>query len=123
MLSAGRRPLIFTAPGGGPWDIAADVVEVPVKQGRLDLVTVLSELVTRGLHSVLVEGGAQLHRSLLDLDLVDGIELFLAPRLLAGGPAWVAGPGYTLAASPRFHVASLSLVGEDVHLSLRRQEA
>ena len=122
VLTAGERPLIFTGPGGQGWDIDADVVEVPVDGERLDLEAVLAELSERGVHALLVEGGARVHRSLLDLDVVDRVELFVSPRLLAGGPSWLAGPGYSLDDEVRFRFAGAIPVGEDLHVRLVRRE-
>ncbi len=50
-----------------------------VQDGRLDLKEVLSKLGTRQITSLLVEGGAALHGSLLNEGLVDQVQLFFAP--------------------------------------------
>jgi diaminohydroxyphosphoribosylaminopyrimidine deaminase/5-amino-6-(5-phosphoribosylamino)uracil reductase len=49
------------------------------EDGRLDLVKVLSALGARQVTSLLVEGGATLHGSLLKAGLVDQAQLFFAP--------------------------------------------
>lgn len=127
LLSAGRRPLLLasedalaSAEGAARASaLNADVVAIPrVSDGRLSLPAALTELHRRGVQSLLVEGGARVHRAFLDAGLVDRIELFLAPRVLAGGPGWVAGPGYPLAGSPGFRLISVAPVGGDLHLSL-----
>ena len=124
-LRAGRPPLIFTsarALAASPGRVAALNAEVigvgQGPDGRLDLPEVLSALVSRGVHSVLVEGGGQVHRSFLEAGLVDRIELFLAPRVLAGGPGWVAGPGWALQDGPRFAVQRSECLGPDLRLTL-----
>jgi diaminohydroxyphosphoribosylaminopyrimidine deaminase/5-amino-6-(5-phosphoribosylamino)uracil reductase len=48
-------------------------------EGRLDIRAVLSHLGAHGINSVLVEGGAAVHGSMLTHSLVDEIYLFTAP--------------------------------------------
>ena len=61
-------------------DSGASVFRVATAQdGRLDLVAVLSTLGARQITSLLVEGGAALHGSLLNAGLVDQVQLFFAP--------------------------------------------
>lgn len=127
LLQSGRRPLIFTGldtlrseeGAARAAALPADVVGLPRDAlGRLALDGALSELLRRGLHSVLVEGGAELHRAFFDAGLVDRVELFLAPRLLAGGPGWLGGAPYALADAPGLRLLSSSPVGDDLHLCL-----
>lgn len=87
-------------------------------EGRLSLGAALGELLARGVHSVLVEGGGALHRAFLDAGLADRVELFLAPRVLAGGPGWVGGDPYALGHAPGFRLIGAAPVGEDLNLSL-----
>ena len=49
----------------------------------------LAELAAEGLERLVLLGGARLAASLLALDLVDGIQLTLVPRLLGGGHGWL----------------------------------
>jgi diaminohydroxyphosphoribosylaminopyrimidine deaminase/5-amino-6-(5-phosphoribosylamino)uracil reductase len=61
-------------------DSGASVFRVATAQdGRLDLAAVLSTLGARQITSLLVEGGAALHGSLLNTGLVDQVQLFFAP--------------------------------------------
>lgn len=120
VLSVGRRPLVFCAPDAPSRALQADIVRVPRGEGGLDLTAVMTELAQRGIRSVLVEGGGHVHRSFLAADLVDEIHLFMAPKVLGAGPAWVSGEGWPLNVAPSFHVCSLSLVGRDVSIVFRR---
>lgn len=127
LFESRRRPLILTgqdtlaapearARAGA---LPADVVGLPRDAtGRLDLAEALSELLRRGVHSVLVEGGGEVHRSFLDARLVDRVELFLAPCVLAGGPGWVGGGPYPLAGAARFRVLATASLGDDIQLTL-----
>lgn len=118
VLTAGRRPLFFAAEDAQDRRLPADIVRVPRGREGLDLNAVLGELVSRGLHTLLVEGGGRVHRSFLDHGVVDRLHLFVAPRVLAGGPGWVGGPPYGLASAPRLRVESAEPVGTDLYLQL-----
>ncbi len=63
----------------------AEVLRVPRRaDGRLDLDALLTALGQRGLLSLLVEGGGELARELLEAELVDRALIFVAPRILGG---------------------------------------
>jgi len=98
----------------------AEVVRVPSRGGRVDVHAVLRDLAARGLHRVLVDGGAHVHRSFLDAGHVDRIELFVNARVLAGGPGFVAGEGYRLATAPAFAIDVVERVGDDLRVGLER---
>jgi len=74
-------------------------------------------LAAAGCHDVLMESGPTLGRAWLDAGCVDGIALFVAPRLLGEGPMWLAGsrPG-GLAGARRARRVQPSRVGADVLL-------
>ena len=78
------------------------------RRGRVDLADLLARLGQRGVTHLLVEGGGEVARSLLDAGLVDRLLLFLAPRLAAGGLSWLPGPG------PRRMSGALPLAIESV---------
>jgi diaminohydroxyphosphoribosylaminopyrimidine deaminase/5-amino-6-(5-phosphoribosylamino)uracil reductase len=76
-------------------DLGVQLLEAPTVNGRLDLDAVLRELVGRGVHSVLCEGGAELAASLLERGLVDELLWFIGPKIIAGrtAPGPVGGQG------------------------------
>lgn len=98
----GARALVFSAAPGrlGP----TEVVGVPDGPGGLDVDAVLRVLAERGVRRVLVEGGGAVHRSFLAAGRVDRLELFQNGRVLAGGPGFVAGPGFALGGAPGFEL-------------------
>jgi len=53
--------------------------------GRVDLVALLAALWTRGIGSLLVEGGAELITALLRARLVDRLAVTIAPKILGAG--------------------------------------
>jgi diaminohydroxyphosphoribosylaminopyrimidine deaminase/5-amino-6-(5-phosphoribosylamino)uracil reductase len=69
-------------------DAQADDVRSPSNRGSMR--AALECLAARGLSSVIVEGGAMLHRSLWDSALVDRVQMFRTPRLLGErGVEWL----------------------------------
>jgi diaminohydroxyphosphoribosylaminopyrimidine deaminase/5-amino-6-(5-phosphoribosylamino)uracil reductase len=68
------------------------IIRVEESGGHLDLTAVLERLGEEGgmdgrpLQSILVEGGAQLARSLFQRDLVDRYYLYIAPKIFGSGP-------------------------------------
>ena len=118
VLGAGKRPLLVCGPDAPARDLPADIVRVPVGARGLELGALLDQLGGRGIQSVLVEGGGAVHRSFLQAGLVDRIHLFVAPKVLAGGPGWVAGPGFPLAGAAEFSLVDVRRVGPDAELVL-----
>jgi len=104
----------------------AELWQLPGPGGRVDLAALAARLGREGLLSVLVEGGGQIHASLLAAGLADELRLYVAP-LAVGGPAasWLGGDGVaTLAAAWRFRwLGAPEPVGDDLVLRLRRDAA
>jgi diaminohydroxyphosphoribosylaminopyrimidine deaminase/5-amino-6-(5-phosphoribosylamino)uracil reductase len=63
--------------------------------GGRDLQSVLRELGSRSIQSVLVEGGAHVAGALLDASLIDKVSFFIAPIIIGGrdAPAAILGTG------------------------------
>ena len=121
ILSAGRRPVLYCAEDAPERVLPADVVRVPRgPNGWLGLDPVLADLAVRGVHSVLVEGGGAVVRSLMDHGYVDRLDLFISAKVLAGGPGWVGGAAYPLSDAPGFSIMRAETVGPDLHVVLER---
>ena len=75
---------------------AAEVLKLPAAlDGRVALEPLLDELGKRGILSLLVEGGSEVHASFFAKGLVDKVHAYVAPRLIGGRDALgpVGGPG------------------------------
>ena len=74
------------------------VLPLPGPDGRVDLKKLMETLHTEGIDSVLSEGGAALNYSLLAADLVQRLQIYIAPKLFGGATAKgpVGGQGVSL---------------------------
>jgi diaminohydroxyphosphoribosylaminopyrimidine deaminase/5-amino-6-(5-phosphoribosylamino)uracil reductase len=120
VMSAGRRPVVLCADDAPARELPADVVRVPRAEGGVDLRAGLTALAARGVHSVLVEGGAGLNRGLLNAGLVDRLCLIVAPMVLAGGLGFVGGAPLPLDGALRFRHVSARPVGDELLIVLER---
>ena len=103
--SKGKVPLnahIFDPPGGlliavvKPLDPArkkvftqagAEVMELPSRDGLVDIEVLLKFLGKRGIVNIMVEGGSKLFGSLFDRGLVDKVIAFISPVIIGGSTA------------------------------------
>ncbi len=74
-----------------------EILPLPLKRGRVSLPALLDHLGRRGVISLLVEGGAEVHGAFFYDNLVDKVYLFFAPRIMGGNSAvpMVGGIGAT----------------------------
>ena len=108
----------------GAWQTQCDaLLQVPLApDGQLDLAALMQALGSRGLTSVLCEGGGQLAASLLRDELVDDVILYTAG--LALGADALPGLGdlalSNLYLAPRFELISARKIGPDIRQDWRR---
>lgn len=65
-------------------DLGVEILRLPAYDGRVDADALFRILGTRGIASVLVEGGAALSATLLRRRLVDKMVMFVAPKIIGG---------------------------------------
>jgi len=97
---------------------AAEVLRLPAAaDGRVALPALLDELGQRGVLSLLVEGGAEVHASFFAEGLVDKVYAYVAPRLIGGkeapGPLGGAGVEH-LAGSTQLRELDFARLGDDL---------
>lgn len=92
VLDGSAKTLILVAAGNARRFPNAECVEAG--PGRVDLRLALRELQSRGVQTLLVEGGATVIGSFLRAGLVDDLYTYVAPVVVGGGaPTLVEGPG------------------------------
>jgi diaminohydroxyphosphoribosylaminopyrimidine deaminase/5-amino-6-(5-phosphoribosylamino)uracil reductase len=118
--SAAEDLLVFTAAspqsarGRALRRAGVEVVKAQTRGGRMDLRAALRELGRRGMHHVLIEGGAELNRGAFAARVVDRLVLFVAPRRLGRGVPLLAGGRAELAKLPVVARVSTHRFGPDI---------
>ncbi len=98
-------------------DCGMEVIQVREDaNGRPDLAIALKEIAKRGITRLLVEGGGQLHASLLSANLVDELMWFRAAKVIGGDglPAIQSLGIDKLEDVPTFDRTGLEAIGEDL---------
>jgi 2,5-diamino-6-(ribosylamino)-4(3H)-pyrimidinone 5'-phosphate reductase len=87
---------------------------------RVDLAELFSQLFDRGIKRLMVEGGATLNWSLLNLGLVDEIQVYMGAMIIGGenAPTLVDGPGFK-EHFPRLILSSVQRLDDGVLLKWR----
>jgi diaminohydroxyphosphoribosylaminopyrimidine deaminase / 5-amino-6-(5-phosphoribosylamino)uracil reductase len=129
VISTAAEVTTILAHAGAPSEVAAAYEGLPgvellscaiLPDGRVDPVDLLSKLATRGVLSVLIEGGSRVHEAFLTAGLADRLALFIAPRLLGGGLPWVRfNKPRLLAQALRLEELRVSRAGDDLLLEGR----
>jgi diaminohydroxyphosphoribosylaminopyrimidine deaminase/5-amino-6-(5-phosphoribosylamino)uracil reductase len=120
LLTGARAAVVICADDAPERRLSADIVRVPRSSvgSGVDIGAALSVLAGRGLHRVLVEGGGQVHRSLLDARLVDTLHVYVGSVVVPGGLPWLAGPPLgNLDDALRLGAPEVTSLGDDVRLT------
>ncbi|MFI6940073.1 bifunctional diaminohydroxyphosphoribosylaminopyrimidine deaminase/5-amino-6-(5-phosphoribosylamino)uracil reductase RibD [Streptomyces sp. NPDC050418] len=96
----------------------AGVVRLPRGASGLDIPALLAALHTRGVRSVLLEGGPTLAGAFVAAGAVDRVIGYLAPVLLGAGPAALADAGITtITDALRLDVTETVRIGPDLRIT------
>lgn len=92
------------------------ILEIPLKDGRVDPYRLMEKLGKMGITSILVEGGSKVSASMLNAGVVDRICFFYAPKILAGdGISICSGAGpEKMAAAIRVENIEIKRFGNDI---------
>ena len=103
------------------WDLPSNLIRLTSPGVRPEISWVLSQLENFDIHSILVEGGAQVHASFLKSKLIDKIYLFLAPRVLGNeGLSWCGELGIeNLIDTLNFKIIKIEQLNPDLLLELQ----
>jgi diaminohydroxyphosphoribosylaminopyrimidine deaminase / 5-amino-6-(5-phosphoribosylamino)uracil reductase len=116
LLSDGGRTLLFTSAEREN----AEGVDVVRTSGRADLASVLAEMHTRGIQSVIVEGGALVIADFLRAGLWQKLIVFVAPMFVGGenAPSIFSGQAADrLTEAYRFRFDRAEMLGRDLMLT------
>ena len=99
-------------------DTGAEVIELPRRDGLVDLSALMAALFEREQLVVLLEGGATLAASFVRQRLVDRVIGYHAPALLGAGPPVLGDAGIpTISSAVRLTVTDVSALGADVRIT------
>lgn len=123
--SARQYPVLIVAPPGQAehaklLEAGCEIVACEIEDGRVALPELLDDLGSRGIMSLLVEGGAQVAASFLADDLVDAISLFAGPESIGEREA-VDSPVTAETMPPGFELTGRWQFGEDRMMEYRRK--
>jgi len=96
----------------------AQILTVPIREGRCDLKYLLDELSRRGIQQLLVEGGPMVLSSFLKEQLADEIVVYIAPKILGLlGNASITEPMAEPTEAVGLHYVEMKRFGDDVRLT------
>ncbi|MFI9722248.1 bifunctional diaminohydroxyphosphoribosylaminopyrimidine deaminase/5-amino-6-(5-phosphoribosylamino)uracil reductase RibD [Streptomyces sp. NPDC052396] len=96
----------------------AEVLRLPLRDGRVPIPEMLTALHARGVRSVLLEGGPVLAGAFLEAGAVDRVIGYLAPALLGAGPAALGEAGIgSIGQALRLDITEVTRIGPDLRLT------
>ncbi|HEU4382992.1 MAG TPA: bifunctional diaminohydroxyphosphoribosylaminopyrimidine deaminase/5-amino-6-(5-phosphoribosylamino)uracil reductase RibD [Anaeromyxobacteraceae bacterium] len=120
-LRSSAPTLVAHVAGRPPPRRGVEYLRCRARGGRVDLRDLMARLAARGVVSLLVEGGAEVHAAFLREGLADRVVLFVAPALLGGdGLTWSGELGLRrMAQALRLEDVEVGHAGEDLVISGR----
>lgn len=99
----------------------AEVLVLPVRDGRIELVCLLNELGRRGFNEVTAEAGKGLNGALLQAGVVDEMVLYLAPMLFGDKAGGMFGLPEIEAMEQRreLEIRDVRMIGRDIRIVAR----
>ena len=97
--------------------LGAEVLSLPGADGRPDLKALVGVLGKRGIDSLLIEGGSQVHYSALNSGIVNHIYSYVAPKIFGGQQALgpVSGSGVEQVSDAfQLKLAGTQILGSDI---------
>lgn len=94
------------------------------KNGRIDLYDLMQQLGAQGIDSILLEGGGTLNEQALAQEIVQEVQVYMAPKILGGVDAKTPVEGMGVPAPDfayRFALTRMETIGEDVLLCYRKE--
>ena len=124
------RTIIVTAEGqqehAGPFKNAgAEMLYVPLIEGKLDLHSMLDALYKLGITDVLVEGGGEVNASFLRQGLIQKFLVYVAPKVLGGRHSITPFTGSdveTIDAAMLLDFADVEKIGDDLRITAYPKE-
>ena len=104
-------------------DCGANIIKTPGE--RVDLCELMKALGELKIDSIIVEGGAELHASMLKAGLVNKLEVYIAPKIIGGieSKPVVGGKGVEFVRDAyMFKNPKITMFGEDIKIEYEKEE-
>ena len=101
------------------------LISVPVVENHIDLKVLMHQLGERQIDSILLEGGGMINYSAFEADIVNEVDVFVAPKILGGETARtpVEGKGFENPdLAKKFSVYSTEIIDGDVYIRYRKEK-
>ena len=101
------------------------LISVPVVENHIDLKVLMNQLGERQIDSILLEGGGMINYSAFEADIVNEVDVFVAPKILGGETARtpVEGKGFENPdLAKKFSVYSTEIIDGDVYIRYRKEK-
>ena len=116
----GRRIVYTTDDSATKLDeTVGELAEVVPLGPSIDFGKLLDDLGTKGIETLMVEGGEQIHTTLLTQGLADEIQLVVAPLLVGSGPRFLSQTTYPWPTDTRMTVLEIKPIGDVVLIRYR----
>ena len=99
-----------------------EYISCPTINGQIDITALLHILFEKKIMSIFVEAGGKFNGSIIDLEIVDKIYHFIAPKILAdntGKSAFVGRNIQKIKDCVEYKVQSIEQIGEDILITLK----
>ena len=113
----GEAPTWVAVTEDRTYDAAEQTIRLPRARGGVDMGMLMEELGSRGITSLLIEGGGTTHASAFAAGIVDKVCFFVAPKIIGGRDAVTAVEGEgagTMDEAVLLERMSAAAVGEDL---------
>lgn len=92
-----------------------ELVKVPLNNGHIDLKELMLNLGSKGIDSILLEGGGYMNFSALKAGIVNEVKVFISPKIVGGSCSPVSGAGVDkMADCFNLRLDNTEIIGEDI---------
>lgn len=119
LLAQDGQPVFVIQGAGRPRPARITPITLPLRDGRLAPAEIVAALAARGLHRLLIEGGAQTVSTFLAAGALDRLHVAVAPLVIGSGPVGIELPPIDRLDAAHRPAVTLHRLGEDMLFDCR----